>query len=119
MNILKGLLTFILAMSLSNCSYELDKTTVPKNLIPKDSFTLILYDVMLLESYYKVNDLDFHSFQLNVQEGIQPIFDKHQIDSARFAESMDYYSKKQEILMEIYNTIQDSLTLQSVPYQLE
>lgn len=119
MKILKGFLVFVLAISVSNCSYELDKTTVPTDLIPKDSFTTMLYDIMLLESYYKVNDLDFNSFQINVQKGIQPIFDKHQIDSTRFAVSMDYYSKKQELLMEIYNTIQDSLTLQAVPYELD
>lgn len=114
MNSFRIILFLFIPLLLSNCSYELDKTEVPKDLIPKDTFTLILKDMMVLESYYNTQELDFITLQKSLNKAVNPLLDKYNIDSTRYATSMDYYGRQQDKLSDIYNTIQDSLTLEAV-----
>lgn len=109
---------FVLIFS-SGCSYKLDQTTPPDDLIPKDTFTMLLYEVMVLESYYKVQELPIEQYKDHLPEAMEKVFEKYSIDSLRFRSSMDFYTTSQEELYEIYNTIQDSLIIKTVPYKVE
>ena len=95
----------------TNCSYNLEETEAPDNLIPKDTFTLVLQDVMVVESYFKSQEANVNSFYQTLPAAMHPIFKKYHIDSLRFVESMNYYTTQQDILIQIYNEIQDTLTL--------
>jgi|SRR5690554_1778218 len=97
----------------TNCSYKLENTEIPDNLIPKDTFTLVLYDVMIVESYYKSQLPNVNSFYKTLPPAIHPIFEKYNIDSLRYVASMNYYTTQQDVLVKIYNQIQDSLTLKA------
>lgn len=116
MNISRIIFFLSILFFFSNCSYNLKEATAPADLIPQDTFTLMLKDMMVLESYYNSQDLDFITIQKSLDKAIDPLFDKYNLDSTRFANSMDYYGRKQDKLNEIYNTIQDSLTLESVKF---
>ncbi len=90
---------------------QLEKVEAPDHLIPKDTFTLVLEEVMVIESYFKSQEANVNSFYKSLPAAMHPIFDKYNIDSVRFVASMNYYTTQQEELIKIYNEIQDSLTL--------
>ncbi|HLW39642.1 MAG TPA: DUF4296 domain-containing protein [Brumimicrobium sp.] len=110
---------FFLSFLIFSCSYNLDETTPPEDLIPKDSFIAIVYDVMILESYYKVQEVSLEVYKEDLPKAMIALFEKHKIDSSRFSRSMDFYAGNQEDLAEIYNSIQDSLTMKTVPFEVE
>lgn len=99
---------------MGGCSYQLEEVAPPEDLIPRDSFQLILLDMMLLEGYIKTKHSNVHDFHQIMLKSALPIFDKYGVDSAQYANSMDYYSHHQEILKEMYQVVQDSITLWSV-----
>lgn len=102
---------------LTSCSYELEQVEKPINLIPKDSFTVILKDIMILESYVKTQEGQVHNFYKTMPRSADSIFKIHGIDSSRYISSFDYYSKKQDALIEVYKDIQDEIILESADLQ--
>lgn len=113
-NIKKYSLLFISSSILGSCSYQLDEVAPPNDLIPQDSFQMVLLDMMLLEGYVKTKHNNVHDFYQIILKSADPIFDKYEIDSSRYARSMDYYSHHQSVLKEMYEVVQDSITLWSV-----
>lgn len=101
----------------SRCTYKLEGATAPKDLIPKDTFTMVLHDIMIVEAYYKMNNPEVRSFYKTLPPAMDSIFNKYNVDSLRYAESMDYYSSEQKELLEIYNSIQDSLILNTAKFE--
>lgn len=114
---LTSLCVFTAILFLGACSYQLDKKGAPDDLIPQDTFTMVLHDVMIVESYYKHQQNNVSLYSEEFPDAIQPIFDKYNVDSARYSNSMDYYAAHQKKLIEIYSQIQDSLTLNTVEYE--
>lgn len=96
----------------TSCTHELEIIEKPDRLIPADSMKMILNDLMIVESFVKVQHSNVHNFQRLMQDSGLEIFKKYNIDSTRFSESMEYYSKSQEELIEIYKSIQDSVSLE-------
>mgnify|MGYP002630609815 CR=1 FL=1 len=107
-------LLFMSSSILGSCSYQLDEVAPPNDLISRDSFQLVLLDMMLLEGYVKTQHNNVHDFYQIIMKSADPIFEKYNIDSSRYAGSMDYYSHHQNILKEMYEVVQDSITLWSV-----
>ena len=101
------------------CTYELEQVDRPTNLIPRDSFTVILKDVMILEAYVKTQKNNVHDFYKILPASVDSIFEVHGVDSSRYISSMEYYSKKQEVLKDIYKDIQDDVILESAELQSE
>lgn len=114
MKIKKFSLLFVSTSILGSCSYQLDEVAPPNDLIPRDSFQLVLLDMMLLEGYVKTHHNNVHDFYQIIMKSADPIFERYNIDSSRYASSMDYYSHHQNILKEMYEVVQDSITLWSV-----
>ncbi len=104
-------------LSLSSCSYELEEVEPPKDLIPKDSLSVVLKDVMMLEAYIKTQRNNVHQFYKLLPASADSIFEAHGVDSSRYISSMEYYAKKQETLMEMYKSIQDEIVLESAELQ--
>src|SRR5699024_10490328 len=99
------------------CTYKLESNIAPTDLIPKDSFTMILHDVMVVEAYYKMHNSDINSFYKTLPSAVDTIFNKYNIDSLRYTKSMDYYTSQQDELLDIYKSIQDSLILNTAKYE--
>lgn len=101
----------------ASCSYELEQVEQPKDLIPRDSFTVILKDMMVLEAYVKTQEGNVHNFYKSLPRSADSLFQVHGIDSSRYKSSFEYYSKKQEVLIDIYKDIQDDIVLESADLQ--
>lgn len=117
---MKKLLYLILGSTflfLGACSYQFNKKDAPEDLIPKDTFTMVLQEVMIVESYFKHQQSNVNDFSENLLKAIDPIFEKYSVDSTRYANSMTYYSTRQDQFIQIYSQIQDSLTLNSAEYE--
>lgn len=108
---LSKILSFaLIGILLSNCNYQLEDNEAPKNLIKQEKFSLILLDLMLLESHVQMKYNSDRRFYPLVDENAQLIFEDHNIDSSQFNTSMDYYVRNQATMQEIYATIEDSLS---------
>jgi len=116
MNRFYSLFLLIFCAFFTSCSYQLEGTEAPDNLIPKDTFTLVLQDMMVVESYIKQQQNNVNKYYKSIPLVVDSVFYKYNIDSSRFTQSMDYYSSEQEELIDVYNTIQDSITLEEASY---
>lgn len=103
----------------SSCKYELEFAEAPDDLIPKDTFELVLEDMMLLEAYVKTQKSNVHNYHKSMPKSAELIFQKHNIDSSRYISSMDYYAQKQELLLEMYTNIQDRVIIDAVEAEEE
>ena len=92
-----------------SCSHELEIIETPSDLIPRDTFEMVLHDMLLLETYTKQQHKNVNDFYILMKRSAQPIFESYNIDSVRYHSSMKYYSQKQEELIEIYQSILDGL----------
>jgi len=116
MNNLKYLMLALIVSFLGACSYQLEEKEAPKNLIPQDTFTMLLGEIMIVESYFKHQQNNVNAYADSLPKAMKPIFEKYKVDSARYLSSMDYYTSHQSKLIEIYSQIQDSLTIKSADY---
>lgn len=73
--------------------------------------------MMILEAYVKTQRNNVHDFYKIMPASADRVFKKYDLDSSRYISSMDYYSKKQEVLLDIYNEIQDEIVLESADLQ--
>lgn len=87
------------------CQNELEFNEVPQDLIPKDTFEVVLEEFMLIEGYTRKSHANVHEYFEIMRKSGNMILNKHHIDSARFGKSMDYYTREQELLLEIYQNI--------------
>lgn len=82
------------------------KVRKPDSLISKDKMVNIIYDMSLLSAAKGVNR------KLLEQNGVSPenyIYNKHGIDSAKFAESNEYYAFDLDAYEEIYKNVKFKL----------
>ena len=112
-------IAFVLLAFFSSCSYELEFVEEPKDLIPKDTFELVLEDMMLLEAYIKTQKSNVHEYYKSMPKSAELIFDKYNVDSSQYISSMDYYAQKQEVLLEMYTNIQDRVVIEAVEVEEE
>lgn len=117
MKFLAQLISF--TVILASCNYQLDNINPPENLMPQDTFTVVLKDLMLLEAQVKVKNSNVHTFYQSMPSSADVIFEKHKTDSARFNSSMRYYSSKQSLMSDIYTAIQDEVEKESAHFQEE
>ncbi|MEX2483363.1 MAG: DUF4296 domain-containing protein [Brumimicrobium sp.] len=117
---LKLVLFSVFSLLIMNCcTYELENTVPPENLIPPDSFELILEDMMLLESYVKTQQNNVAEFYPSMIKSADPIFEKYNVDSIRYINSMEYYAQKQEVLLKMYENIQDRIQIDAAELEEE
>jgi hypothetical protein len=79
-------------------------TKTPEGIIPKDQMIRVLTDVHLansLAAYY--GNLD--TMRQRTSTYLNAVYQKHEIDSAKFNRSLKYYSENPEILNEIYDQV--------------
>jgi len=116
---LKYLLIGSLVLLSGACSYQLEKNEAPRDLIPQDTFTMVLNEVMIVESYFKHQQNNANLYSESLPKAIEPIFKKYNIDSLRYLHSMNYYAMQHEQLIEIYGQIQDSLILNTADSDID
>src|SRR5690606_6606933 len=90
---------------LFSCNYS-EKPSKPKNLIPEDKIVAIIVDIALLNSAKGTNKAVLENNNVNTENYI---YRKHNIDSAQFAKSNDYYAYNLKKYTAIYKKVEDSL----------
>ena len=104
-------LTLLISIAfLTSCKVELDKVSVPKNLIPKDSMTVILKEMMVLENYIANTHPETNISPELMKKSGDSLLSTHGVSPERFENSFLYYGTQQEEMIEMYTAIQDSLT---------
>jgi hypothetical protein len=101
-------LYFISIIILTACSKEVD---IPGDIIGKQEMSQILIDIHLLEG--KIKNLKIEgdtSFEF-YDHFEKQIFANHQIDSASFKRSLNFYLANPQLMEQIYLPIVDSLTV--------
>jgi len=98
---------------LGSCSHELEVLEVPKELIPEDTLEMVLYDMMMLETYTKIKHKNVNDFYILMKRSAQPILEKYHVDSTRYMVSMKYYSRNQEVLLGIYSRLLEKVEMQN------
>lgn len=105
------LIIFLFLISiLFSCEAEEE---IPENLISKDSMVNILIDVHIAEGKTTQSGLPRDSALAYYRFLEDEIFEKYDIDSARYNMSMHYYTEQIDVLDEIYEVVLDSLNLKS------
>lgn len=92
-----------------SCSTELQSVSEPKNIISKDTFVMLLKDLTVLESHIQLKYPTIQQSHKTVNKSSKLIFEKYNIDTARFNSSMTYYVSKQKLMVEIQSQIIDSV----------
>lgn len=94
-----------LTVLLFSCQHELENVVEPANLIPADTFEMILEELMLVEAFTRSKHSNVHDYYQIMQRSGHTILDNKAIDTMRFEISMNYYAQKQEVLVEMYEAI--------------
>jgi hypothetical protein len=84
------------------------------NLISEDQMVEILYDVVIINSAKGINK---QLLQKKINDPLAYIYEKHNIDSLRFAESNTYYTFKSDAYKSIYEKLELKLTAQKTEYE--
>jgi len=84
----------------------------PKDLIPRDTMTLLLGDMMIASSAKYVKNIN----QEKKVNYMAFVYDKYKIDSLRFQNSNFYYTSKIDLYEEIVNDVKKNLEAQKEYY---
>ena len=99
---------YISLLTLS-CTTELQTVSEPNDIIPRDTFVILLKDLTVLEYHIQTKYPTIQQSYKTVNKSSKIIFDKYNIDTARFNSSMTYYVSKQKVMVEIQSQIIDSV----------
>ena len=107
---MKNLIIILVVGFLASCKAEIKDFPAPKNLIPKDSMTRILEDMMVLENYIANTHPEINVSPDLMKKSGDSLLSTYKISPKRFESSFQYYGTQQQKMIKIYSEIQDSLT---------
>ncbi|MDD2983357.1 MAG: DUF4296 domain-containing protein [Crocinitomicaceae bacterium] len=107
---MRKIIILVLIGLFSSCEVKLNDFPIPKDLIPKDSMTLILQDMMVLENYIANTHPEINISPDLMKKSGDSLLSTYHISPKRFESSFQYYGTQQEEMIKIYSEIQDSLT---------
>ena len=93
----------------SSCQTDYYGNKRPSDLIPRDTFVLILEELSLVESHVQDTYTHVGVYKDLMKKSGESILDKYHVDPNRFERTMDYYGTRQEELQSIYSQVLDSL----------
>lgn len=102
---MKKLWGILVALFLFSCQ-NVEKTERPERLIPEQKMVEVLTDLSLLNSARNYNKRQLEETGLRPREYL---YEKHDIDSARLAESTMFYAQHPAQLERIYSRVRDNL----------
>ena len=91
---------------LTACNHE----PKPDNLIDQDQFTSLLVDMHLADGYLSTKSQVPDTLAFRGNGLYAAVFKRHQVDSAAFRKSYQYYAVHLEQMGEIYTTVLKTLT---------
>jgi hypothetical protein len=106
---IKTVLIGFLILLITSCDEKITRGVMPHNLIPKDTMVLVLKDLSILEAHAKLKDPNVLSNYKTMRKSGKIILDKFHLDTARFDQSMKYYSARQKVMQGLFSQVLDSV----------
>ena len=101
--------SFILCMILLSCGNQQEENL--QNILSENSFINILKDIHLAEAFFELNKTkSIENAKKELAKNYVDIYKKNKISEDYFNKSLDFYSKKPELLEQIYSNIILQLT---------
>lgn len=107
----KAFLCLIIWTGLLGCESREIVIYPPDDLIPVDSFTPVLRDLMVLEAHIQGKYVQLHHYADIMLESADSLFADYGMTVDRFERSFMYYGQQQDLLDSIYTQIIDTLNL--------
>ncbi|AFU68018.1 hypothetical protein P700755_001048 [Psychroflexus torquis ATCC 700755] len=98
-------LLFICIVSLLGCQ-KIEDVEKPDKLLNKSEMKGLIYDMVLLDASYGINEKKFKDMSLDMLEFIST---KYQLDSTQIKLNIEYYNINFDDNLEIYEAVKDSL----------
>ena len=98
---MRHLLFGIVLLAVVACNEKLIEP--PKNLIPEDQMTEILYDLALINGIRSINKTVLDTYEI---ETMPYLYQKYNVDSLQFVMSDQYYASIPEIYQRMYQEIE-------------
>ncbi len=98
---------FFIVVILLGCDKNLQKTSMPENLLSEEKMVDVIYEMTLINVSKGVNR------RMLERNGVFPekyIFEKYSIDSLQFALSNEFYSNDLNKYLDIYNRVKEKLS---------
>ncbi len=109
-----GIFLFGIVLVLASCEARSISIDAPDDLIPRDSFTHVLTDLVVLEAHVQGKYVQLNNYtQIMIASG-DSLLSKHGVDYDRFQSSLLYYGKFPDQMEEILTQISDTLTIREV-----
>lgn len=86
----------------------------PKDLIPKDSLTSLLTDLVVLEAHIQSKYMQLNNYTEIMSKSGDSLLKKHGLTYDRFQSSMMYYGQLPHTMDTIYTNVIDTLTIRVV-----
>ena len=96
---------------LASCHTELRRDNAPADLIPSDTMTLVLHEIVEAESYYQSEYHQATRYRDALDTNVSFILHKYNLDTSRFSQSMTYYAENQNELKGIYEEVLDKVNV--------
>lgn len=103
-------------VSLSACTGD---NAVPDYVIGKERMVPFLIDIHLTEAKIKILKVDHDSSMAFFRKLEEEVYQKHQITDSIYMKSYNYYMNHPHLLLEIYESVIDSLSLKEKLIDLE
>ena len=109
-------LFFFIALVLIGFSCEQKRVVIerPTQLIPQDSFVLILTDLMVLESHIQGKYVQLNAYAEIMSQSGDSLMKKYQINYERFKQSVLYYGQLPQRMDSIYTEVIDTLNIRMI-----
>jgi hypothetical protein len=98
-------LVFIFILSLLGCQ-KIEHVEKPDKLLNKSEMKGLIYDMVLLDAAYGVNEKKSEDMSLDMLEFLSH---KYQVDSTQIKLNIEYYNINFDDNLEIYEAVKDSL----------
>ena len=103
------------AISIASCTSKPKASAAPSDLIPRDSFVVILTEVRLLEGAYSNSYERVDTSEFTIASYYQRLFREHNITREQYLSSYDYYSKNLDDLPAIESEVAKRLEEMQLP----
>jgi uncharacterized protein YcfL len=107
---IKLILVFFSLHLLVACQSE--ATNKPLNLIEEEKMSLILEEVLLIESHYQSKHGVPGIYKDALDKSLVVIFKKHQVTKKEFKDSYEFYASQPELFKALNTSIMDRLSRQ-------
>ena len=103
------------AIGIASCTSKPKAGAAPSDLIPRDSFVVILTEVRLLEGAYSTSYERVDTSEFTIASYYQRLFREHNITREQYLNSYDYYSKNLDDLPAIESEVAKRLEEMQLP----